>query len=106
MTYTNPDALVDTGWLADHLDDPAVRIVEVDEETALYEKNHIPEATSWSWSEDLHHPTRRDYLDQEGFSELLSQAGVGARVGHPRAVTHTHRGRQQRHGREHNAPLT
>ena len=77
MTYTNPDALIDTGWLTDHLDDPAVRIVEVDEETALYEKNHIPGAISWSWSEDLHHPTRRDYLDQEGFSELLSQAGVG-----------------------------
>ena len=77
MTYANPDALVTTSWLADHLDDEAIRIVEVDEETALYTQNHIPGAIAWSWSDDLHHPIRRDYLDQDGFSALLSQAGVG-----------------------------
>ena len=77
MTYAKPDALVSTDWLADHLDDPAVRIIDVDEEVALYEKNHIPGAIAWSWSEDLHHPVRRDYIDQEGFSTLLSTAGVG-----------------------------
>jgi thiosulfate/3-mercaptopyruvate sulfurtransferase len=77
MTYFNPDALVSTDWLASHLDDPAVRIIEVDEDTTLYEKDHIPGAIAWSWSDDLHHPVRRDYLDQQGFSALLRAAGVG-----------------------------
>ncbi len=77
MTYFNPDALVSTAWLNDHLDDPAIRIIEVDEDTTLYEKDHIPGAIAWSWSDDLHHPVRRDYLDQDGFSALLGAAGVG-----------------------------
>ena len=77
MTYFNPDALVSTTWLNDHLDDPAIRIIEVDEDTTLYEKDHIPGAIAWSWSDDLHHPVRRDYLDQDGFSALLGAAGVG-----------------------------
>jgi len=77
MTYTNPDVLVDTAWLAEHLDDVDLRVIEVDEQVDLYDKNHIPGAIAWSWSDDLHHPVRRDYLDQEGFSALLSTAGVG-----------------------------
>ena len=74
--YANPDALVSTDWLAQHLDDAAVRIIEVDEDTTSYEKNHIPGALAWNWATDLHHPVRRDYVDQDGFSRLLSQAGV------------------------------
>lgn len=78
MPYTDHHALVDTAWLAERLADDTVRIIEVDEDTSLYEQSHIPGAIAWSWSEDLHHATRRDYLDQEGFSELLSAAGVGS----------------------------
>ncbi|MCH8128372.1 MAG: sulfurtransferase [Acidobacteria bacterium] len=74
--YANPDALVSTDWLAQHLDDAGVRIIEVDEDTTSYEKDHIPGALAWNWATDLHHPVRRDYIDQEGFSGLLSQAGV------------------------------
>jgi len=74
--YANPDALVSTDWLAKHLDDPAVRIIEVDEDTTAYEKDHIPGALAWNWSVDLHHPVRRDYLDLPALSELLSDAGV------------------------------
>ncbi|MCH7844367.1 MAG: sulfurtransferase [Acidobacteria bacterium] len=74
--YANPDALVSTDWLAQHLDDAGVRIIEVDEDTTSYEKDHIPGALTWNWATDLHHPVRRDYIDQEGFSRLLSQAGV------------------------------
>ncbi len=74
--YANPDALVSTDWLAQHLDDAAVRIIEVDEDTTSYEKDHIPGALAWNWATDLHHPVRRDYIDEEGFSRLLSQAGV------------------------------
>jgi len=74
--YANPDALVSTDWLAEHLDDPAVRIIEVDENTTTYEKDHIPGAHAWNWATDLHHPIRRDYIDQDGFSRLLAEAGV------------------------------
>ncbi len=74
--YANPDALVSTDWLVEHLDDPAVRIIEVDENTTTYEKDHIPGAHAWNWATDLHHPIRRDYIDQDGFSRLLAEAGV------------------------------
>ena len=74
--YANPDSLVSTEWLADHLDDPTVRIIEVDEDTDAYERDHIPGAIAWDWSKDLHHPTHRDYLDKAGIEILLGQAGV------------------------------
>jgi thiosulfate/3-mercaptopyruvate sulfurtransferase len=77
MSYANPDALVTTDWLQANLSDPNIRVVEVDEDATVYDKEHIPGAIAWSWSDDLHHPLRRDYLDQEGFSNLLSDAGVG-----------------------------
>lgn len=76
MSYANAEALVSTQWLADHLDDPAVRPIEVDEDTSLYAKGHIPGAIGWDWTKDLHHGVRRDYLDQDGLSALLSKAGV------------------------------
>jgi thiosulfate/3-mercaptopyruvate sulfurtransferase len=77
MPYANPEALVDTQWLKENLSDPNVRVIEVDEDATVYDKDHIPGAIAWSWSDDLHHPTRRDYLDRDGFSRLLSAAGVG-----------------------------
>jgi thiosulfate/3-mercaptopyruvate sulfurtransferase len=77
MSYTNADALVSTDWVADHFDDPSIRLVEVDEDVEAYQKGHIQGAVAWNWFKDLHHPVRRDYLDQEGLSELLSKAGVG-----------------------------
>lgn len=78
MSYTNADALVSTAWVADHLDDPSIRLIEVDEDVDAYQKGHIQGAVAWNWFSDLHHPVRRDYLDQEGLSELLSKAGVGS----------------------------
>ena len=74
--YANPDALVDTAWLADHLEDPAVRIIDVDEDTSAYEKGHIPGAIGWHWSGDLHDSLRRDFIDQAGLTELLRTTGV------------------------------
>jgi thiosulfate/3-mercaptopyruvate sulfurtransferase len=76
--YANPEALVETDWLADHLDDPSVRVVEVDEDTNAYEKGHIPGAVGWNWFVDLHDPLRREYLDQAGLALVLGNAGVGA----------------------------
>jgi len=74
--YANPDVLVSTDWLEEHVDDPTIRIVEVDEDTSAYEKGHIRGASSWNWTTDLHTKVGRDYLDRDGFSKLLSDAGV------------------------------
>lgn len=74
--YARPDALVATDWLADHLDDGGLRIIEVDEDVSVYNRGHLPGAISWDWNGDLHHPSRRDYLDQQALGELLSRSGV------------------------------
>jgi thiosulfate/3-mercaptopyruvate sulfurtransferase len=76
--YTHPDALVETEWLADRLDDRSIRVVEVDEDTTAYEKGHIRNSIGWNWFEDLHAQPRRDYVDQDGLNRLLQEAGVGA----------------------------
>ena len=77
MGYHNPDALVSTDWLEANLDNPAIRIIEVDEDVTAYERRHIPGAAVWNWFEDLQHPVRRDYVDSDGLGSLLSRAGVG-----------------------------
>jgi thiosulfate/3-mercaptopyruvate sulfurtransferase len=74
--YANPDALVDTDWLDDHIDDPNTRVIEVDEDTSAYEKGHIKGAVGWNWTTDLHTPTGREYVDQSGLTDLLRKAGV------------------------------
>jgi thiosulfate/3-mercaptopyruvate sulfurtransferase len=74
--YANPDALVGTDWLEDHIDDPDVRVIEVDEDTTAYEKGHIRGAVGWNWTTDLHTSVGRDYRDQDGFAELLGAAGA------------------------------
>src|SRR5204863_9417068 len=76
--YANPDVLVSTDWVEAQLDGPDVRVIEVDEDTTAYEKGHIRGAVGWNWTTDLHTPVGRDYLDQGGFAELLSAAGVGS----------------------------
>jgi thiosulfate/3-mercaptopyruvate sulfurtransferase len=75
--YANPDALVETDWLEEHLDDPDIRVIEVDEDTTAYEKGHIRGAVGWNWTTDLHADVGRDYVSQAALSELLSRAGVG-----------------------------
>ena len=74
--YAKPDVLVTTGWVEEHAGDPKIRLIEVDEDTTAFEKGHIKGAVSWNWSTDLHTKVGRDYLDQAGFSGLLSDAGV------------------------------
>ena len=80
--YAKPDVLVSTDWLEEHLDDPDVRVIEVDEDTTAYEKGHIRGAVAWNWTTDLHTKVGRDYLDQAGFSALLSASR--RRAGHHR----------------------
>jgi thiosulfate/3-mercaptopyruvate sulfurtransferase len=74
--YANTAALVDTDWLEEHLDDPNIRVIEVDEDTTAYEKGHIPGAVGWNWNTDLHAPVGRDYVGQDGLGTLLQRAGV------------------------------
>jgi thiosulfate/3-mercaptopyruvate sulfurtransferase len=74
--YAKPEVLVETDWLEEHLDDPSLRIIEVDEDTSAYEKGHVKGAIGWNWTTDLHAPVGRDYVDQAGLSDLLSKAGV------------------------------
>ena len=76
MSYANPDALVTTDWLAERLGDPGIQPIEVDEDTSLYAQGHIPGAVGWDWTKDLHHPVNRDYLEKDGFSDLLRRTGV------------------------------
>ncbi len=75
--YANPEVLVETDWVADHLDDPSIRVIEVDEDTTAYEKGHVEGAVGWHWFNDLHAPVGREYVDQQGLSALLGRAGVG-----------------------------
>ncbi|HET7263739.1 MAG TPA: sulfurtransferase [bacterium] len=71
------DVLVETGWLAEHLDDPAVRIAEISEDTTLYGQGHIPGAVHFNWQSQLQDPVRRDWIDQGQVEALLGGHGVG-----------------------------
>ena len=73
--YAN-DVLVDTQWVEDHLDDDSIRIVEVDENPALYQEAHIPGAIGFDWKADLQDQVKRDFLGPEAFGELFGSRGV------------------------------
>jgi thiosulfate/3-mercaptopyruvate sulfurtransferase len=60
------DVLVTTDWVADHLDDDAIRIVEVDENPGLYAEAHIPGSIGFDWQKDLQDQERRDFLGADG----------------------------------------
>jgi thiosulfate/3-mercaptopyruvate sulfurtransferase len=70
------DVLVDAGWVEAHLDDPKVALVEVDEDTSAYDKNHIRNAVRIDWKKDLQDPVRRDFVNKEQFETLLSDRGI------------------------------
>jgi thiosulfate/3-mercaptopyruvate sulfurtransferase len=74
--YASTEALVTTEWVAQHLDDPDVRIVESNEDPLLYPSGHIPGAVEVDWTRDLNDPIRRDYLQKEGFEALMSRMGI------------------------------
>jgi thiosulfate/3-mercaptopyruvate sulfurtransferase len=74
--YAHPEVLVDTDWVAAHLDDPKVRLLESDEDVLLYDTGHIPGAQKLDWVGDLNDPVVRDYLDKGHFEQLMSRLGI------------------------------
>jgi thiosulfate/3-mercaptopyruvate sulfurtransferase len=70
------DVLVDADWVEQHLDDSKVVLVEVDEDTAAYDKNHIRGAVRIDWKKDLQDQVRRDFVNKEQFEALLSEKGI------------------------------
>jgi len=75
--YAYPDVLVETEWLARHLGDPELRIVESNENPELYAQGHIPGAIHIHWKTDLQDPVRRDWISREQLEKLLGERGIG-----------------------------
>lgn len=74
--YAHPERLVSTQWLAEHLGQPGLVVVESDEDVLLYETGHIEGAVKIDWHTDLNDPVERDYIDGAAFAELLGSRGI------------------------------
>jgi thiosulfate/3-mercaptopyruvate sulfurtransferase len=75
-SYAHPEVLVDTDWVAAHLNDPNVRLVESNEDILLYDQGHIPGAVKIDWLAELNDPVQRDYLQRAEFEKLLASKGI------------------------------
>jgi thiosulfate/3-mercaptopyruvate sulfurtransferase len=75
--YAHPERLVSTEWLAEHLGEPGLVVVESDEDVLLYETGHIPGSVKVDWHTDLNDPVQRDYISGEGFAKLMAERGIG-----------------------------
>jgi len=74
--YAHPEVLVSTQWAADHLNDPKVRLIEVDVDTTAHDQGHIAGAVGWNWQTQLQDNIRRDLIDKTALEKLLGQSGV------------------------------
>jgi thiosulfate/3-mercaptopyruvate sulfurtransferase len=74
--YAHPEALVNTDWVAQHLQDSNVRFVEVDVDNRAYDEGHVPGAIAWPWASQLCDTVRRDILSQKQFEDLMSNSGI------------------------------
>jgi thiosulfate/3-mercaptopyruvate sulfurtransferase len=74
--YAHPEVLVSTDWVAQHLDDPKVRLVESNEDLLLYDTGHIPGAVKVDWTNDLNDQVVRDYVDREQLQRVLRSRGI------------------------------
>src|SRR5687768_2665412 len=74
--YAHPEVLASTEWVAGHLNDPNVRLIESNEDTLLYSAGHVPGAVHVDWTSDLNDQIRRDYITRKGFEQLMSRIGA------------------------------
>src|SRR6478609_11356378 len=74
---TRENSLVSAQWVQEHLDDPKVVLIEVDEDTTAYDKGHIEGAIKLDWTTDLQDQVRRDFVNKAQFQALLSARGIG-----------------------------
>jgi thiosulfate/3-mercaptopyruvate sulfurtransferase len=74
--YAHPEVLVSTDWVAQHLNDPKVRLVESNEDILLYDTGHIPGAVKIDWTTDLNDDVVRDYVDRDRLQKLLRSKGI------------------------------
>lgn len=74
--YKHPEVLVSTEWAAQHLNDPKVRLVEVDVDTSAYDQGHIPGAVGWNWQTQLQDNVRRDLISKSALEQLLGKSGI------------------------------
>lgn len=74
--YAHPEVLVETDWVAEHMSDAGLRIVEADEDILLYEQGHLPGAVKLDWLVDVQNPVQRDFVDKAGFEALMSRWGI------------------------------
>src|ERR1700745_3138399 len=75
-TYAHPESLVSSDWLAEHVKDPSVRVIESNEDVLLYDTGHIPGAVHVDWRKDLNDQVIRDYLSPEAFAKLAESIGI------------------------------
>src|SRR5205807_7445022 len=74
--YKHPEDLVTTEWASQHLNDPKVRLVEVDVDTSAYDQGHIPGAVGWNWQTQLQDYIRRDLITKSALEQLLGRSGI------------------------------
>jgi len=76
--YARPEVLVETQWVADHLNDPKVRVIEVSVDQAAFDQGHVPGAVALNWFLDLEERPHRDIASRATIERLLGAAGVTA----------------------------
>jgi thiosulfate/3-mercaptopyruvate sulfurtransferase len=74
--YAHPEVLVSTQWVAEHANDPNVRLVEVDVDTSAYDQGHIAGAVGWNWQTQLQDNIRRDLIEKAALEQLLGKSGI------------------------------
>ena len=76
ICYAHPEVLVDTQWVAEHLNAPKVRVIEVGYDLSHFNSGHISGAVGWGWSTDFQHSIRKDLPDKGEMEELLARSGI------------------------------
>ena len=74
--YKHPEVLISTEWAAEHLNDPKIRLIEVDVDTTAYDEGHISGAVGWNWRTQLQDKVRRNLIEKSALEDLLAKSGI------------------------------